>query len=124
MPDFPSHAKHLARHANHGGTFMWHCLCGADWTDDPERKQTYPEHQAATWEQARTVRTVEELEALPVGAVVHISDGPGGIYEKDSRGDWGMGDDTDYLLREAECAGTTVRVIYHPDWDAQEAGNG
>ena len=50
------------------------CECG--WREEQERRSesgsifTHAAHVAATWHEARTVRTVEELDALPIGSVV------------------------------------------------------
>lgn len=71
--------QHLAAHwptvHTHAGlhwSHMYQCKCG--WMppqDDPDPIESiHAAHVAATWREARTVRTVEELEALPFGAVI------------------------------------------------------
>ena len=83
-----------------------------DWTHvaDVEASQI-----AAEIEKARTVTTVEELDALPVGTVVMGGNRPGGIYEKDKLGHWWNGDgDGLYLVNEFG----SVRVLWLPTDEA------
>lgn len=49
------------------------CECG--WREEFERKadgdlHSHAAHVAATWREARTVRTAEELDALPAGSAI------------------------------------------------------
>lgn len=67
-------------------------------------------------EQAARIETVEQLTEAPPGTVIHIGDGPGGIYEKDRAGSWGYdawGDEETAIMIDAE--GDVVRVLYRPE---------
>lgn len=66
--------QHLAAHwptvHTHAGlhwSHMYQCKCGWMPTQDDPRpvEVIHAAHVAATWREARTVRTVEELDALP-----------------------------------------------------------
>ena len=62
--------------------------------------------------EAVTITTVEQLDALPVGAAVKFGDGYGGIYEKDARGAWwSEPGDGEVLLAEADFYAT---VLWEP----------
>lgn len=73
-----------------------HCVCDRSFdTEDQERADEHSAHVAALIAAAAEehyrprVETVEQLDALPIGTVIKIGAGPGGIYERDSGGSWG-----------------------------------
>lgn len=65
-------AQHLAAH--HYRTYHRDCTCGERWHALHENYDTriaqHAAHVAATWTQARTIATIDQLDALPVGTVV------------------------------------------------------
>lgn len=82
----------LLRHTPSGaeGASLVSCWCG-------ERFDTFAHHaahQAAVWGEVCMVRTVEQLDALPVGAVVVCAGRPGEIWtERIGAGSWQKDDD-------------------------------
>lgn len=55
--------------------FMSGTCAGCGWTQDVDQShrsgiELHADHQAAVWREACTIRTVEQLDALPDGAVV------------------------------------------------------
>ena len=72
MSDFPSLAEIYLRHA---WRYAPDRVCDCGWCGtihDPERdlRQQHAEHVTDAWSDACTITTAEQLESLPVGAVV------------------------------------------------------
>ncbi|MGV0634470.1 hypothetical protein ABQE69_09155 [Mycolicibacillus trivialis] len=68
---------------------------------------------------SRRIETVEQLDALPVGAVIKVGDEPGGIYEKDDDNHWGYDSGEDAALLISDVVRRYVRrdeitVLYTP----------
>ncbi len=90
--------RHLEEHEYLDTVDGWEsCECG--WREELERRSdtgsifTHAAHVAATWREARTVRTVEELDALPIGSILLDTGGlTPSLYTK-TRGGWLLGDD-------------------------------
>lgn len=88
--------QHLAAHEYLDILDGWDaCECG--WREEYERRSetgtifTHHAHVAATWREARTVRTIDELDALPVGTVIRDVDGAmyrRSPYSVDDDGRW------------------------------------
>ncbi|WP_336818963.1 hypothetical protein [Gordonia sp. MMO-8] len=66
------------------------CQCGGFEHETPgpydDHWKAHRAHVAAAWREARTVRTVEELDALPTGAIIHIKDTADAVKNGDSLG--------------------------------------
>lgn len=108
MSDFPTLAEVTVQH-------LWTCDCGEAYARGNRR--AIAEHLQTEWVKARTIETVEQLDALPVGSVIGLGTGCG-LYEKDTHGDWGFPpDNRAYLINEAWAAGTKVRLLFHPEHD-------
>ena len=80
-------AQHLAAHQYTDTCDGWEsCDCG--WREEQERRSesgsvfTHAEHVAATWQQARTITTIDQLDALPVETVVRELSRDGFVLEK------------------------------------------
>lgn len=74
-----THERHLAEHwptvhtrAGLHWSHMYQCKCGWMPPQDDSRpiEDIHAEHVAATWREVRTVRTVEELDAIKGGAIL------------------------------------------------------
>lgn len=73
--------QHLAEHPVTVDDLGRRCACDPDAVrydgpypeDEALFYELHAAHVAATWREARTVRTDEELDALPIGAVVHTT---------------------------------------------------
>lgn len=78
--------KHLAAHASvNPGEEDAHlilCHCGT-WFDD---EGDHRAHVAATWREARTVRTLDQIDALAGGTV--IRDACGIVFQHDADEEW------------------------------------
>jgi hypothetical protein len=118
MADFPTLAEVAEAHRGRERGMV--CDEGELWCDackaivDADEIGT---HIQAEWVKARTIETAEQLDALPVGSVIGLGTGCG-LYEKDTRGDWGFPPGhRAYLMDEAWAAGTTVRLLFHPEVD-------
>jgi hypothetical protein len=100
MSEFPSLAEILARHADWVSDGAR--LCSCFWTDQSENasssRRLWSEHVEATWREACTISTVEQLHALPDRAVMAMRKGQVFyVYAV-------TGNDLPALL------------IWHPDW--------
>lgn len=79
--------QHLADHAQStryvDGAPHCACKCGAWMADADDRRptQAHRAHVADAWRESRTVRTVEELDALPNGSI-YVSDAEGLAEQK------------------------------------------
>lgn len=66
--------------------------------------------------EARTLRTVAELDALPVGSIIRDEDGDGLTKTRDGR--WEChGDFSPYPTTSIATDGDTLLVLYRPDED-------
>mgnify|MGYP001449041961 CR=1 FL=1 len=117
MADFPTLAQIIDQHERVYSPFAQrdYCTCG-EWSDDSRHNNghaTHGEHVQAVWLETRTITTVEQLDALPVGAVVMFGNDGATLYEKDSAGTWfGTPGDGELLLAEAEFH---ALLVWHPD---------
>lgn len=96
--------QHLAAHALYYDEDSADCnVCGCGWKIDGEIldyhgdtttqiAELHATHVAATWCEARTVRTVEELEALPALTIIREGIGSDGLTKAPS-GVWRCDDD-------------------------------
>lgn len=110
MREFPTLADVIDKHTPSGAEGHVTCWCGEQFSSFRE----HAEHVAAAWRDACTIRTVEELDALPFGAVVRTECGSITDRYRDEDGtlewwvdgspDAGVGEDLPALL------------IWHPDW--------
>lgn len=99
--------QHLAAHPLYYDEMAEYCnVCGCGWRIDGEAldysadndaatqiAELHAAHVAATWREARTVRTVEELDALPFLTIIREVYGPspsgydyGGVHERRTSG--------------------------------------
>ena len=64
-----------------------------------------------------TITTIEQLDALPVGAIVKVGDEPGGIFEKDRSNNWGYdsGEDADLLISGSAACRESITVLWTPE---------
>lgn len=82
----------------------WACRCG---------KPHSEEHVAAMWREACTIRTAEQLDALPVGAVVRNADG---VWETDEPRTWVTpGHEAPF---GPQLLVLPALLVWHPEWDA------
>ncbi len=108
--EYPSLADHLATHQ---WSFIKHgCRC-----DDPGTVGEWPEHVATSWAEACTIRTIQQLEALPDDSTIRVIDG-GEINRKTSRRDgsaewWTTGSEEDI---RSTVALLPALLIDHPEW--------
>lgn len=85
--EYPTLAEHLAQHHWRGSTLG--CECRWNWPkernyfcgEDERIAEMHRKHQAATWREACTIRTAEQLDALPEHAIVRAGTN-GHAYEK------------------------------------------
>lgn len=85
----------LDDHLNLGGRHTWECSCSASAQDD-WAAHTHAQHQADVWREACTIRTVDQLNALPGRAVVRSADG--------------------YIV-ERRRVELPALLLWHPDWE-------
>lgn len=115
MPDveFPSLAEVLAQHTTDdiAGSYV---LCQCD-RDFPSR-EAHAAHQAAMWLEARTIRTVHQLDALPRGIVVESNSGTIAAHYGDRRGVV-FGDERPFNWQSLALP---VVVLWHPGWAATQ----
>lgn len=134
MADFPTLAEIVAQHADswigenrhpHYGVTepgFRSCSCG-QWMDDNPAAQfsraSFGAHIAAEWVKARTIETVEQLDALPLNSVVVDASGiPRTNRTGDSvmRGGWTNAGRIPISSREL-ADGRPMVVVYHPERD-------
>ena len=103
------------------------CGCAPDAVrhtgDDPESEahfvRLHAEHVAGVVRDTRTIRTVEDLKALPVRSIVYSHDDPGLVWQRQSV----MPDGHDWLVtadafrRHPRGISLPARVLWHPEWD-------
>lgn len=64
----------------------------------------------------RRIETVEQLDALPVGAIIKVGPWLGGIYEKDRDNSWGYDGGEDGALLISDVGGReAITVLYTPE---------
>jgi len=113
-------ADHIAAHALSG--WPWACRCGG-WSSEPEpglpdrdTEQTFravhAAHVAESWAERRTIRTVEELAALPERVLVR--DEFGEFFERSYTAWWSTADETGYGPEHITLPAT---VLYNPEED-------
>lgn len=104
------------------------CSCESrKWFTEPIEvisDETYIAHVEQMWREACTVTTVEQLDALPEGTVIHTVELPedtcgSGAWTKcrDTGGDWYW-----WAMDFGEPASEVplpARVIHHPDWETK-----
>jgi hypothetical protein len=127
--EFPSLAEVLAKHLHNdeGGGHVW-CSCESHAQFgqlEVISEATYLAHIERRWLEARTIRTVDQLDTLPPGAIV-LTASPRLIPSSciwirdtsDEHGHWWnyRGDDSftsaDVLYEKPEIA----LLLHHPDW--------
>lgn len=119
MADFSTLAQIIGQHERVYSPFVQrdYCTCG-EWSDDSRYDNghtTHSEHVQAVWLETRTITTVEQLDALPVGAVVmFVNDAPA-LYGKNPDETWfGIPGDGEFPPAEAEFH---ALLVWHPDWE-------
>jgi hypothetical protein len=80
----------------------WACVCG-----EPHS----PQHVAAAWREACTIRTLAQLDALPTQSAVRTAYGE--ILER-AAGGWTAGDDVVWPAVKW----LPALLVWNPDWDA------
>lgn len=90
------------------------CRCGVDLADGEHRADRWDiahgEHVEQAWREACTIRTVEQLDALPDGAIVaDCNRHP--VYKRD--GIWWSGSQRASI---APPYGFPALLLWHPDW--------
>lgn len=127
MTDFPSLAQVLARHESMRDPYRRCQVCICDrWSDTDHGDNghhTHVAHQADAWREACTIRTVEELEALPDGATVRGANGH--AFEKSSESwtfdDRRWGEAGNSSPDRSEDIKLPALLIWHPEWERWES---
>lgn len=125
--DFPTLAERIQAALSEHSTMSitergYVCTCGTAIAASGLIADVVPLWQKHRAEDIATVihpvlETVDQLDALPPGSVIGCGTG-GGLYEKDTSGGWGFPPDCPaYLIDEAWAAGTSVRLVWHPEVD-------
>lgn len=102
----------LDRHTPSGAEGNVQCWCGERFCSFAE----HAVHQAAAWREACTLRSVEQLSALPEGAAIR-SDGRWGrrTLERDDHDGWyEFGDE---IPKQTNADLLPAVLVWHPDWD-------
>lgn len=86
MADFPTLADVIENHPIVDGGNSCGCGHWRYWNNDDTTNGTWEQHVQVEWAEARTVVTVEQLDALPVRSVVRDADGD--VHEMDDCGFW------------------------------------
>lgn len=114
MPDteFPSLAEVLATHKQDdiaGRTVL--CACDHEFNT----ANRHAEHQAAVWAESCTIRTREQLDALPDGVV--IDDDHGEIWAKYSGANYGpWWHPASEIEDDSAAIALPARILRHPGW--------
>lgn len=124
MPDFPTLVQVLLQHVIIEATpDRVTCWCGEHYTNSIH----HTEHAAAAWTRACVITTVEQLDALPAGAVVVTAEPdredlfgygswtkclPHGAYRTPLTWWWWA---MDYPQDPADIP-LPCRLVWHPDW--------
>lgn len=107
-------------HDDHENPYVYghpSCICGWEQGDESDHGPFWRNHIESVWREARTIRTVDQLEALPDRSVV---------YEKRRDVAW-MKDGRASIDRPWWCTGSEIEepsaeivlpvlLIHHPDW--------
>lgn len=122
MTEFPSLAEVLARHQWRGEILG--CDCGWDWPEqrtyfcgeDARIAKAHIEHQAEMWRESCTIRTFEQLDALPALAV--ISSNPE-VTGDGNRWTWERFDEGWFTTAfgPAGYPDLPALLIWHPSWE-------
>lgn len=111
--------KHLAEHWLSGvqpDDWAYFCECGeklADNDEDVDLDQVQRAHVAATWREARTARTIAELDALPIGTIIRDSDGDPLTKVSDK---WAWGDEDTWRTTTFFADGDEALILWtHED---------
>jgi len=125
---FPSHAQVLAQHLRYQdrpdrGEWRVFCSCESrKWFTEPievVNDETYIAHVERVWREACTVKTVEQLDALPVGTVLR-EDYDGTIWTLHDGGKHIEAyRECDYLPLLTSAINLPARVIHHPYWETR-----
>lgn len=97
-------ADHLSRHIIDEPAFS--CACG--WVAGPD--DTWPEHVASSWQEARTVTTLDQLRELPDYVV--IADAGGAPWTRGAFGWRSSG-----LERGHSSISLPARILHNPKED-------
>lgn len=83
----------------------------------------WAEHATDVWRKACAIRTIEQLDALPVGAVVRTDEGRVAVKTEEvrrrpdrSRSWWSVADEDEFDLSSDELDDLPALLLWHPDW--------
>lgn len=120
-PKFPSLAEVLAAHR--WSIITHRCRC-----EDPATMGEWAQHVSDAWREACTIRTVGQLNELPVGSVIraiHDPDNDHEVLEKlPPYGNWhltGIGSPLSAIQLAEILARRGFLLIWHPDWEHPNA---
>lgn len=81
------------------------------------------QHIADEWRDACTIRTVEQLDALPIGSVVRTTEERVAVKTGERWGNqsgygswWSVADEDEFDLSSDELDDPPALLIFHPDW--------
>ena len=120
---FPSHSDVLAQHLRYHdrpdrGEWRVFCSCESrKWFTEPievVNDETYIAHVERVWREACTVKTVEQLDALPVGCVVR--DQRGLLWETDHGHMYAASYAVPMCIKAVALPAV---IVWHPEWEAK-----
>ncbi|MDH6199224.1 hypothetical protein M2272_005892 [Mycobacterium frederiksbergense] len=125
MADFPTLAGILNAHRWRGTTLGCECH-GWTWAEplthfcgEEERiERAHADHVAAEWVKARTVETVEQLDALPEGAVIHVPHKVTASSVEHRHGRWWPSRSTGPYHHGFRDELLPARLLWHPERDS------
>ncbi|BBY78847.1 hypothetical protein MPUL_00050 [Mycolicibacterium pulveris] len=92
---------------------------GERWLD-PSSLEDFAEiaaDAARDWREACMIRTVEQLDALPAGAVIRV--GRGGVLQRGRSGWFSPGFEVGQDGEDLVESGAEIVLVWHPDWSDQ-----
>ncbi|MFV8169877.1 hypothetical protein [Mycolicibacterium peregrinum] len=138
MSEFPTLAEVVARHAD-----TWHgekryymqritqpgfrsCTCGQWIDEDPAAqfsRKSFTVHVREAWADACTITTVEQLDALPMGAVIRTTEDRVALKSGESWGNasgyrswWSAADGEEFDCSSDELDDLPALLLWHPEW--------
>ena len=118
MSDFPSLAELLAQHGFLSTMNICACQHGLNGNFGLMNPDQWRAHVAAAWREACTIRTVEQLDALPAGAIVRSRGEVAYERARTPGSDW-------YGTNLATVTGSDIGLpalcIWHPSWEVSDA---
>ncbi|MGV0805768.1 hypothetical protein [Mycolicibacterium setense] len=127
MSAFPTLAEivnghHWYRPARHDKPWITRCV-GCNWIGDTRNTGKsatglHAEHVQAEWLKACTITTVEQLDSLPDGSVVHVPHKPSASSVEGRYGQWWPNRSEGPYPYDRRNELLPARLIHHPEWSA------